>query len=1293
MPTSSSSSSASAGVAGGSRAPRPPTTASSSSSAGGGSSGGHRSTTANGGPRPASSTSSVSTSSKPAASRDAKSASNLSSKRSVASSASSRPAAPKVQVRQPTSAGAATGGAGRPGSASSSSAPPGAQQRALKAKASTSSLSTARDDTTMKRVPRPQQSAAAGPSKTPGNGTAAGSAGVSASSSSRQPVRGNLIFHQLKADVLRGDASAFFPQLPDPVLDEDALLARLVRLSEDYLHPEGHDICSASFYAFLALSLQPNSVPARRLRARCFLDGGQGSVLPFVPGQGSKRAGALAALATLEEGNNAVFADMECAKIWSQACVVLDRREEAEQVLKWCLASPDASTSTPNSPASRSEDPPELVSAVARQQAVSLCELGFMAKEGSRADEAEKHFLEARSKDPWNWRAWLGLCQLGVAPLPFAAFVDSAADHDAVEFLDQAIIALGGTPSALEPAMAAMPPPESSHQVTSSSSSRPGIQRPGTRPTSSATTTAPAATAKRTKSGASPRPTSSSRNNAESSSQPQRLPASASATPAVMSRTLSQAKTNERPPSSLSNGSAALPEKEKQVNDSMTVTRDSLRRSTRAQATPATTRRNAAAGARGTTGTAATGATRTGAPQKSTAATSSTTSSGSRPAGRTVDRGSSDRESTSTRPTSATQRRPQSKPISGPASASTLEPIIDDVAESIRQATLKKAAEKAARWRVADQGVLKYLRLVGGAYKDALDFKGERVLRAFSFHPSSDASSSHSLPPVALASLLSTPEIGCLLARVHHDMAQYSESLQSFEGVLRAPRGSHGRQCLLESMDIYSLVLYHLNRQSTLSALAQDLLSFDPDAVQTHIAIGNLFSLNASPSIALRSFRRACLSAPRYAYSYTLAGHECLTLNQPLKALRYFRQAAKLEKRHWNGWSGIGTVLSLEGKWSDARFALSRACSLNGSNAGLHEVLAVVHEMLGDRPAALESYDTAMQLNPKGASAALRKAELLWASGRLEMAHEALLKAVALAPNEARAHLLLAESFMRKGGGSFAPLSKTKSSSEADPSSKDASGVAAVAKAVGEPVAPRKYHDEIARHLAMALDLEPGLSRQIKAMAEGVGATLRGQSGGAAAAVAARAAAAANGGVGHAGGNLGPAMGLPDRSVGSSFSGIDESRRFYDETGAEGEYSSAAYENGVAGASELMDDSMGVLRDEEGAESYARVGDDEDDEEDDDDDDEEDEDDDGDDGEEEEDEEEEGEDAEEEEEDGRMSDQESAAHDSASDGGGAEVQDSQMAEHDHGDVAMAPGGAGADASAASGDGEEEMSLE
>ena len=86
-------------------------------------------------------------------------------------------------------------------------------------------------------------------------------------------------------------------------------------------------------------------------------------------------------------------------------------------------------------------------------------------------------------------------------------------------------------------------------------------------------------------------------------------------------------------------------------------------------------------------------------------------------------------------------------------------------------------------------------------------------------------------------------------------------------------------------------------------------------------------------------------------------------------------------------------------------------------------------------------------------------------AGGRQAAHAELLRVCALVPSEPRVHLMLARSYMRMGGGHFAP-------------SEDSTPPPSPLRL------PHAYHAEITHHLATAVDLDPRCVRDVHAMGD-----------------------------------------------------------------------------------------------------------------------------------------------------------------------------------------------------------------
>ena len=67
-------------------------------------------------------------------------------------------------------------------------------------------------------------------------------------------------------------------------------------------------------------------------------------------------------------------------------------------------------------------------------------------------------------------------------------------------------------------------------------------------------------------------------------------------------------------------------------------------------------------------------------------------------------------------------------------------------------------------------------------------------------------------------------------------------------------------------------------------------------------AAGNCFSLQKEHETAIRYFQRAVQMDPNFAYAYTLLGHEYVLIDELDKALGAFRNAIRIDPRHYNAW-------------------------------------------------------------------------------------------------------------------------------------------------------------------------------------------------------------------------------------------------------------------------------------------------------------------------------------------------------------------------------------------------------
>ena len=149
-----------------------------------------------------------------------------------------------------------------------------------------------------------------------------------------------------------------------------------------------------------------------------------------------------------------------------------------------------------------------------------------------------------------------------------------------------------------------------------------------------------------------------------------------------------------------------------------------------------------------------------------------------------------------------------------------------------------------------------------------------------------------------------------------------------------------------EFTEYFSTTLWHLQEEVDLSALAQELTCAEKMEPQSWCAAGNCFSLQKEHENAIKFFQRASQVDPEFAYSYTLLGHEYITIEELDKALTCFRTAVRIDPRHYNAWYGIGLVFYKQERFQLAEIYYKKAVDINPQSPVLMCHLAVVSYIL-----------------------------------------------------------------------------------------------------------------------------------------------------------------------------------------------------------------------------------------------------------------------------------------------------------------------------------------------------------
>ncbi|CAF9932818.1 anaphase-promoting complex subunit cdc27 [Imshaugia aleurites] len=246
-----------------------------------------------------------------------------------------------------------------------------------------------------------------------------------------------------------------------------------------------------------------------------------------------------------------------------------------------------------------------------------------------------------------------------------------------------------------------------------------------------------------------------------------------------------------------------------------------------------------------------------------------------------------------------------------------------------------------------------------------------------------------------------TPWVLAQIGRAYYEQASYLEAEKTFARIkTMAPSR-------LEGMEVYSTTLWHLKSDIDLAFLAHEIIDIDRNSPQAWCAVGNSFSLQRDHEQALKCFKRATQLDPKFAYAFTLQGHEHVANEEYDKALSAYRSSIAAENRHYNAWYGLGKVFEKQGKYAFAEQHYRTAASINPTNAVLVCCIGNILERMKNPKAALIQYSRACELSEKTSLCRFKKARVLVTLQEPERALVELRVLKDSAPDEANVHFLL----------------------------------------------------------------------------------------------------------------------------------------------------------------------------------------------------------------------------------------------------------------------------------------------
>lgn len=245
--------------------------------------------------------------------------------------------------------------------------------------------------------------------------------------------------------------------------------------------------------------------------------------------------------------------------------------------------------------------------------------------------------------------------------------------------------------------------------------------------------------------------------------------------------------------------------------------------------------------------------------------------------------------------------------------------------------------------------------------------------------------------------------------RAYFEMADYEKAQRSLELMQKVEPHR------MKGLELLSTVLWQLKKEVEIAHLAQKVVDFDRLSPEAWCVVGNCFSLQKEHETALVFFARSLQLNPSFTYTHTLSGYEYMANEDFDKAVACFRNAIRLDERHYNAWYGLGAIYHRQEKYDLAEYHFQHAVAINSQSSVLRCNLGMSQYSNGKAMQALDTLVEAFRLDPNNPQARFQRATIYVQLNRPEDALKELEKVRDAAPREATVHFAMGKVLKRLG--------------------------------------------------------------------------------------------------------------------------------------------------------------------------------------------------------------------------------------------------------------------------------------
>jgi anaphase-promoting complex subunit 3 len=294
----------------------------------------------------------------------------------------------------------------------------------------------------------------------------------------------------------------------------------------------------------------------------------------------------------------------------------------------------------------------------------------------------------------------------------------------------------------------------------------------------------------------------------------------------------------------------------------------------------------------------------------------------------------------------------------------------------------------------SDEGVkfvLDLLATLGAAQRMICSFKCKEALQIF-----------HTLPH----SQFQTGWVQHQVGRAYLALPDYTNAQRALETMQQLEPHR------MKGLELLSTTLYLLKKEVELSNLSQRAVNFDQMSPETWCVVGNFFSLQKEHKSALTFFHRAIQLDPNFTYAHTLYGHEFVANEDFDQAIAAYRDAIRVDDRHYNAWNGLGEIYFKQEKYDIAEYHFQKGLSINPQSSVIRCHLSQTQQAKGNLHLALDTLAMVDERNPQ---AKYQRANILLALDRCEEALLEMEKVRDASPRESSVYITMGRIYKRLG--------------------------------------------------------------------------------------------------------------------------------------------------------------------------------------------------------------------------------------------------------------------------------------